>query len=122
MLPFWQPVWVKLAEEADNWEWRDGNSPTAPPVCEIKNVHVDFFHFLLETYLTREKESQTLYLQSMSAMMSSASSWTETSSCLAIALVRRPVIFLQTLAAKAEPDAREGKKRRVMFRYKRSIC
>lgn len=45
MLPFWQPVWVKLAEEADNWGWRDGNSPTAPPVCEIKNVHVDFFSF-----------------------------------------------------------------------------
>lgn len=36
-------------------------------------------------------------------MMSSASSCTDTSSCLAMALVRRPVIFLQTLAANAEP-------------------
>lgn len=48
------------------------------------------------------------YLQSMSAMMSSASSWTDTSSCLAMALVRRPVIFLQTLAARAEPDRHTG--------------
>lgn len=50
----------------------------------------------------------TTYLQSMSAMMSSASSCTDTSSCLAIALVRRPVIFLQTLAAKAEPETEAG--------------
>ncbi|TNN40106.1 hypothetical protein EYF80_049732 [Liparis tanakae] len=42
----------------------------------------------------------------MSAMMSSASSCTDTSSCLAMALVRRPVIFLQTLAARAEPEGR----------------
>lgn len=49
-------------------------------------------------------QKEVLYLQSMSAMMSSASSCTETSSCLAMALVRRPVIFLQTLAAKAEPE------------------
>lgn len=50
----------------------------------------------------------TTYLQSMSAMMSSASSCTDTSSCLAIALVKRPVIFLQTLAAKAEPETEAG--------------
>lgn len=43
------------------------------------------------------------HLLNMSAIMSKASSWTETSSCFAIALVRRPVIFLHTLAANAEP-------------------
>lgn len=47
-----------------------------------------------------------MYLHSMSAMMSRASSCTDTSSCLAMALVRRPVIFLQTLAARAEPEGK----------------
>lgn len=51
-----------------------------------------------------------VYLHSMSAMMSRASSCTDTSSCLAIALVRRPVIFLQTLAARAEPTERDTRK------------
>lgn len=45
----------------------------------------------------------------MSAMMSRASSCTDTSSCLAMALVRRPVIFLQTLAARAEPTGEKKK-------------
>lgn len=52
-----------------------------------------------------------IYLLSISAIISKASSWTETSSCFAIALVRRPVIFLHTLAASAEPLRGVNKKK-----------
>lgn len=58
----------------------------------------------------------------MSAMMSRASSCTDTSSCLAMALVRRPVIFLQTLAARAEPAGKNRTHRLNSTVFTRTHC